>query len=165
MTTFKGKKIDLKGKFPALHAVVPPFHLVDSALEDKTIADFGGHKKLIATVPSIDTGVCSAMTIHLNQFAKKHPDRQILVISADLPFAQGRFCKAEGIQNIHLLSMMRDKRFGEEYGLLIATGPLAGLLARSLMVVDEHNRLLYIEVVDEITKEPDYDKALHLLRP
>ena len=121
-------------------------------------------EKLIATVPSLDTGICSTMTKHFNEFAKKHPGTVIITVSADLPFAQKRFCEAEKVHNVLTLSMMRDKEFGKAYGVLIQDGPLAGILARSVLVLDEKDHVLYTELVPEITQEPNYHKALEILQ-
>ncbi len=158
-TKLKGNVIHTQGTLPALHQKAHDFRLVDADLNDKTLADFKGKRKLIATVPSLDTGVCSTMTKHLNSFAKNHPSILILVISADLPFAQKRFCSAENVHNVKTLSMMRSKDFGKDYGLLIQDGPLAGILARSLLVLDDKDHVVHFELVSEITHEPDYHKA------
>ena len=158
--TLKGNPIHTSGSLPALHSPAPDFILTTQDLEDRTLKNFKGKRKLIATVPSLDTGVCSTMTHHLNTQAKAHPHLQIIVVSADLPFAQKRFCNQEHIQNVTTLSMMRSKDFGKSYGLLIQDGPLAGILARALIAIDEHDHILYTELVSEITHEPDYHKAL-----
>lgn len=158
-TKFKGNVIHTQGTLPALHQKAHDFRLVDADLSDRTLADFKGKRKLIATVPSLDTGVCSTMTKHLNSFAKNHPSLLILVVSADLPFAQKRFCGAENVHNVKTLSMMRNKDFGRDYGLLIQDSPLAGILARSLIVLDDKDHVVYFELVPEITHEPDYHKA------
>lgn len=162
--TFKGKPVRVSGNLPALHIKAPDFRLVDKELSDRSLHEFQGKRKLIATVPSLDTSICSLMTKHFNEFGKKHPDFVILTISADLPFAQKRFCEMEHVQNILTLSMMRNKDFGKSYGVLIEDGPLAGLLARSVTVLDEKDHVLYTELVPEITKEPNYHKALEVLQ-
>lgn len=163
LITLKGNPTHTSGNLPGLHAIAPDFVLVNQDLEDQSLKNFKGKKKLLATVPSLDTGVCSAMAMHLNSFAKKHHHGMILIISADLPFAQKRFCNAEHVQNVVTLSMMRNKDFGKAYGVLIQDGPLAGLLARSFIVLDERDHVLYTEIVSEITQEPHYDKALSFL--
>lgn len=163
-THFKGKPVPLAGNFPSVHMKAPSFQLVDKELHTKTLAEFQGKRKLLATVPSLDTGTCSLMTKHLNQSAKAHPNYIFLVVSADLPFAQKRFCEAEQVHNLHTLSMMRDKEFGKAYGVLVADGPMAGLLARSILVLDEKDHVLYGELVSEITQEPNYHKALEVLQ-
>jgi thiol peroxidase len=156
---FKGKPIHTSGSLPALHKKVPDFRIVDSDLKDCSLKTFVGKRKLIATVPSIDTSVCSAMTKKLNEGAKKKPSALILVVSADLPFAQKHYCEREEVNNVQIFSTMRDKAFGKDYGLAIQDGPLEGLLARSLMVLNEKDELIYMELVPEITNEPDYEKA------
>ncbi len=162
--TLKGKPIHTVGNLPTLNTKAPDFVLVDKDLNDHTLREFQGKRKLLATVPSLDTGVCSAMTKHLNEFGKKHPGTVIITVSADLPFAQKRFCEGENVHNVITLSMMRDKEFGKSYGLLIQDGPLKGILARSLIVLDEKDHVLYTELVPEIAQEPNYHKALEVLQ-
>lgn len=163
--TFKGSPCHTSGDLPAIHSTAPPFRLVNADLADVTLRDFHGKRKLLASVPSLDTGVCSVMTKRLNDHAKKHPKGVVLIISADLPFAQKRFCGLENVHDVRVLSMMRDREFGKAYGLLITDGPLAGLLARSLIVIDEKDRVLYTQLVTEITHEPNYEEALrHLIQ-
>lgn len=157
--TLKGNPIQTTGELPKVHTKAPDFRLVDKDLKDHTLQEFHGKKKLLTTVPSLDTGVCSTMTKHFNEIAKKHPNIVIITVSADLPFAQKRFCEAEGVHNILTLSMMRDKEFGKNYGILIKDGPLAGILARSVLVLDEKDHVLYTELVPEIAQEPNYHKA------
>jgi len=160
----KGKPIHTNGNLPALHIKAPDFKVVDKDLNDRTLHEFQGKRKLIATVPSLDTGVCSVMTKHFNEFAKKHPNLIFLTVSTDLPFAQKRFCEGENVHNVLTLSMMRNKDFGKAYGILIEDGPLAGILARSVIVLDEKDHVLYVELVPEITQEPNYHKALEVLQ-
>jgi thioredoxin-dependent peroxiredoxin len=162
--TLKGKPIRLSGNLPALHIKAPDFKLVDKDLKDRGLHEFQGKRKLIATVPSLDTDTCSIMTKHFNEFGKKHPDVIIVTVSADLPFAQKRFCETENVHNVLTLSMMRNKDFGKAYGILIEDGPLAGILARSVTVLDEKDHVLYTELVPEITQEPNYHKALEKLQ-
>jgi len=161
--TLKGDTIHTNGELPVIGAKAPDFHLVDKDLEDKGLKDFGIRRKLLWIVPSLDTSVCSLTTKKLNHFASSELSYLFLVISADLPFAQKRFCAAEGAANIVTLSMMRNKDFARDYGVLIQDGPLAGLCARSLFVLDEHNKVLYTQLVPEITQEPDYDRAIKAL--
>lgn len=162
--TFKGKTINLSGNLPLVHTKAPDFHLVDREMKDRSLAEFQGKRKILSTVPSIDTGTCSTMTKHINEFAKKHSDFVFLTVSADLPFAQKRFCEQEGVHNVLTFSMMRNKDFGKSYGVLIQDGPMAGLLARSLFVLDEKDHVLYLELVAEITTEPNYHKAFEILQ-
>lgn len=163
-TTFKGKPVHLEGHFPVIHTKAPSFHLTDKDLKEHSLQDYHGKRKILATAPSLDTGVCSIMTKHINEFAKKHPNFVFLVVTADLPFAQKRFCEAEGVKNVLTLSMMHDKEFGKAYGVLIQEGPMKGLLARSLLALDEKDHVIYAELVSEMTQEPNYHQAFeHLL--
>jgi thioredoxin-dependent peroxiredoxin len=161
--TLKGDAINTNGDLPAVGTQAPDFRLVTKALQDVTLAEFAGKKKLISIVPSLDTPVCATSSKRFNDYAKAHADTAILVVSADLPFAQGRFCGAEGVDNVVTLSMMRSRNFAKDYGMLIEDGPLAGITARAVLVLDENNTVLYSELVPEIAQEPDYDKAFAAL--
>ncbi len=161
--TLKGTPVHTNGNILEIGAKAPDFLLVNKALEDVTLGQFSGQKKLLSIVPSLDTDTCAISTKKFNDFAKASPDKTILVISADLPFAQKRFCTQEHIENLHTLSMMRNKDFGKDYGILILDGPLAGALARSVIVLDEHDKVIYSELVSEISSEPNYEAALSLL--
>ena len=163
-TAFKGQPVHLTGNLPAVHMKAPDFQLVDKNLKEHTLHELQGKRKLVSTVPSLDTGLCSTMTKHINEFAKKHPDWAFITISADLPFAQKRFCEQENVHNVTTLSMMRNKDFGKAYGVLIQDGPMAGLLARALFVLDEKDHVIYVELVPEITQEPNYHKAFEFLQ-
>lgn len=163
-TKFKGNPVHTMGNMPALHMKAPDFRLIDKDLKERTLHEFQGKRKLLSTVPSLDTGVCSLMTKHINEFAKKHPNFVFITVSADLPFAQKRFCEHEGVHNVVTLSMMRDKEFGKAYGLLLQDGPLAGLLARALFILDEKDHIKYLELVPEITHEPNYHKAFEVIQ-
>lgn len=159
----KGNPISTNGELPQVGTKAPDFVLVDRELQDRSLKDFQKHKKFLAIVPSIDTSVCSAMANKCFQSLKRFPEVSLLVISADLPFAQKRFCLAEHIEGINMLSMMRNKNFAKDYGILIQDGPLAGLCARALVILDENNEVLYTQLVPEISQEPDYDAALAFL--
>ena len=161
--TLEGNTINTNGDLPAVGATAPGFTLVDKDLNDVALDDFSGKKKLLNIVPSLDTGVCATSTKKFNDAAKQHADTVFLTISADLPFAQGRFCEAEAIENLKTLSMMRSKQFAEDYGVLISDGPLAGVTARAVVVLDGDNKVVYAELVPEIVQEPDYDSALAAL--
>ena len=162
--TLKGKPIHTAGNLPPLHTKAPDFRLVDKDLKEHTLREFSGKKKIITTVPSLDTGTCNLMTKHFNEMAKKHPGLQIVTVSADLPFAQKRFCEQEGVHNVVTLSMMRDKEFGKAYGILIQDGPIAGLLARAVFLLDEKDHVLYVELVSEVSQEPNYHAVEQKLR-
>lgn len=161
--TFKGTPLNTNGDLPAVGAAAPEFKLVNGQLQDVGLADFAGKKKLMSIVPSLDTSVCALSTRKLDEESKKHSDAVVLVISADLPFAQKRFCDAEGLNNVVPLSMMRSRNFAKDYGVLQVNGPLAGLTARAVVVLDENNRVRYTELVPEIAQEPDYNAALAAL--
>jgi thiol peroxidase len=161
--TLQGNEIHTNGELPAVGAKAPDFHLVDAQLNDRRLADYAGKKKLLNIVPSLDTGVCATSTRKFNEAAAAHGNAVMLVISADLPFAQGRFCGAEGVDKVIPLSMMRSRNFAKDYGVLIEDGPLAGITARAVVVVDEHDKVVYTELVPEIAQEPNYDAALAAL--
>ena len=162
--TLQGNEIHTNGELPAVGSQAPGFHLVDGELADKHLTDYAGRKKLLNIVPSLDTGVCAASTVMFNKSAAEQDNAVILIISADLPFAQERFCKAEGVDKVVSLSMMRSRNFAKDYGVLIEDGPLAGITARAIVVLDENDKVVYTELVPEIAQEPDYNKALAALK-
>ncbi|HET7651063.1 MAG TPA: thiol peroxidase [Gammaproteobacteria bacterium] len=161
--TLQGNPIHTSGELPKQGAKAPDFKLVNKDLKDVSLADFKGKKKLLNIVPSLDTPVCALSTRKFNEHAKTHQDTVILIISADLPFAQGRFCGNEHLDNVVPLSMMRGQQFATDYGVLIKDGPLAGVTARAVVVLDADNKVMYTEMVPEIAHEPDYEKALKAL--
>jgi thiol peroxidase len=162
--TFQGSPVSTCGKLPAIGATAPDFKgLVDKDLNDVTLSNFAGKKKLLNIVPSLDTPTCAISTKKFNDHAKANPNVGICTISSDLPFAQGRFCGAEGIENVVTLSMMRSKDFARDYGVLIEDTVLAGITARAVVVLDENNKVTYTELVPEIADEPDYVKAIDAL--
>ncbi len=161
--TLKGQEIHTSGELPPVGSQAPDFVLVDKDLNDRTLADFRGKRKLLNIVPSLDTPVCATSTKKFNDHAKGRDDVVMLVISADLPFAQARFCGAEGVDKVVPLSMMRSRKFAKDYGVLITDGPLAGITARAVVVLDENDRVVHTELVPEIAQEPDYDRALAAL--
>lgn len=161
--TLKGNEIHTNGELPAVGEKAPDFCLASKELEDRSLKDFAGKKKVLNIFPSIDTPVCASSTRTFNERASSHPDTVMLMISADLPFAVGRFCSAEGLDNVVPLSLMRDKDFARDYGVLIEDGPLAGITARAVVVLDENDKVLHTELVSEIGDEPDYDAALKAL--
>jgi thiol peroxidase len=162
--TFQGKPVTTCGNLPAQGSEAPDFRLVDGSLADRRLRDYEGKVKILNIVPSLDTEVCALSAKRFNREAGKETGMVVLTISADLPFAQGRFCTAEGITNVIPLSMMRDKSFGKDYGVEIIDGPLAGLLSRAVLVIDKHDRVAYVQQVREIAQEPDYDAALRAAR-
>ncbi len=158
--TLKGSPIHTNGELPKVGAPAPAFKLTNGDLKDVTLADFKGKKKILNIVPSLDTSVCATSTRKFNESGGKLPNTVVLVVSADLPFASKRFCTTEGLQNVVTLSLMRDKNFAKDYGVLLQDGPLAGICARAVVVVDENDKVKYTQLVPEIGQEPDYDAAL-----
>ncbi len=161
--TLQGNSCHTNGELPAVGAALPAFSLVDGELNNRTLDDYAGKRKLISIVPSLDTGVCAKSTKLFNEAMAGRGDAVALVVSADLPFAQGRFCGAEGVDNVVTLSMMRSRNFAKDYGMLIEDGPLAGITGRAVLVADADNKVVYAQLVTEITDEPDYDAALAAL--
>lgn len=154
--TLKGTICNTMGTLPKIGTNAPDFKLVDKDLKEKSLKDFSG-KKLIATVPSLDTGVCLTSA---KKFDEKVKGFTLIYVSADLPFAGARACNVENLDNVHTLSMMRNKDFAVDYGILLVDGPLEGLCARAIFALDENNKILYSELVSEITEEPDYEAAI-----
>jgi thiol peroxidase len=161
--TLQGNACNTNGDLPGVGSTAPDFTLVDAKLNDVHLADYAGKKKLLNIVPSLDTPTCAVSTKKFNESAAQHDDAVVLVVSADLPFASGRFCGMEGLDNVVPLSLMRSKDFARDYGVLITDGPLAGITARAVVVLDADNRVLYTQLVPEIADEPDYDAALAAL--
>lgn len=161
--TLKGSPCNTNGDLPAVGSTAPDFTLVANDLKDTTLAAYAGKKKLLNIVPSLDTPVCATSARKFNESFAGRDDAVALVISADLPFASGRFCSIEGIKNVAALSMMRDKQFATDYGVLIVDGPLAGITARAVVVLDANNQVIYTQLVPEIVQEPDYQAALQAL--
>lgn len=161
--TLKGNPIHTNGELPALGSTAPDFRLTNKDLADVGLDGFAGKSKILSIVPSLDTGVCAESTRKFNQLVASRDDVVVLVISADLPFAQSRFCGAEGIDRVHTLSMMRSRNFAKDYGILIQDGPLAGITARGIVVLDAGNKVLHTELVPEIGQEPNYDAAFAAL--
>jgi thioredoxin-dependent peroxiredoxin len=161
--TLQGNDIHTNGDLPKAGDEAPDFSLVNSELGDVSLATYQGKKKLLSIVPSLDTPVCATSTKKFNDSAKEKSDAVFLMIAADLPFAMSRFCAAEGAENVITLSMMRSRKFAKDYGVLIEDGPLAGITARAIVVIDENNKVIHSELVPEIAQEPDYDAAIAAL--
>ena len=161
--TLRGNRINTNGTLPKVGGKAPDFVLVDGDLNNVTLDNFKGKKKLLNIVPSLDTPVCAVSTKKFNEAAISRKDTVFLIISADLPFAMKRFCTAEGVGNVIPLAMMRSRNFAKDYGVLIQDCPLSGITARAVVVLDADNKVLHAELVPEIAQEPDYDKALAAL--
>jgi thiol peroxidase len=159
-----GNPINTSGDLPKVGAKAPDFKLTDADPKDVSLADFRGKKKLLNIFPSIDTPVCAMSTSKFNEAAAKHGNAVMLMVSADLPFAMSRFCGAENTKTVKTLSMMRDRHFAKDYGVLITDGPLAGITARAVVVIDENDKIVHTELVPDIKQEPNYDKALAALK-
>ena len=160
--TLHGDATNTNGELPAVGSQAPDFVLTKGDLADVSLADYAGKKKLLNIVPSLDTPTCQISTKKFNDAAKQHDDTVFLTVSADLPFAQGRFCKAEDLEVIQTLSTMRSN-FSEDYGIKIVDGPLAGVTGRAVLVLDADNKVIHSELVSEIGDEPNYDSALATL--
>ncbi|MDX1604841.1 MAG: thiol peroxidase [Candidatus Competibacterales bacterium] len=160
----RGDPCNTNGELPAVGSKAPDFRLTRGDLSDVSLADFAGRKKLLNIVPSLDTPTCALSTRKFNEHAKSHPDTVVLIVSADLPFAQGRFCTGEQLDNVIPLSLMRSQDFARDYGVLIEDGPLAGLTARAVVVLDENDTVIYSQLVPDIGQEPDYQSALAALK-
>jgi thiol peroxidase len=158
-TAFKGTPVNTVGELPKVGSKAPNFQLVGGDLSTKTLESFAGKKKVLTINPSYDTGVCQATARSFNKRVAGRGDTVVLLVSADLPFAQKRFCEAEGIDNVVTLSSFR-ATFGQDYGVTLADGVLQGLTARAVIVLDESDQVKYVELVPEITTEPNYDAAL-----
>ncbi len=161
--TLKGNPIHTNGELPAVGSRAPDFRLVGKDLADRSLSAWAGKKKVLNIVPSLDTPVCAASARKFNEKVSGRGDSVVLIVSADLPFAASRFCEAEGLDSVVPLSMMRSKDFARDYGVLLADGPLAGLAARAVVVLDASDRVVHRQLVPEITQEPDYDAALAAL--
>ncbi len=160
--TLQGNPVNTSGSLPNKDSQAKDFELVAADLSVKTLADFAGSKVVLNIFPSLDTGTCAASVRHFNKVASELDNTKVLCISKDLPFAQARFCGAEGLDNVITLSDFRSN-FGETYGLQIVDGPLAGLHSRAVVVLDEKGKVIYTQQVPEIVDEPNYDEVLKAL--
>ena len=161
--TLQGNEVHTNGDLPTMGNKAPDFLLVNKDLKNIKLNEFSGKKKLLNIVPSLDTPVCATSTKKFSDFASQRDDVVVLIISADLPFAMSRFCNSESVENVITLSMMRNKDFARDYGVLIQDGPLEGISARAVVVLDTDNDVIYSELVSEIADEPDYESALNAL--
>jgi thioredoxin-dependent peroxiredoxin len=162
--TLKGNPVSTVGELPAVGATAPAFSAVKTDLSVCSLADLAGKKVVLNIFPSIDTGVCAASTRRFNEEASSLENAVVVCVSVDLPFALGRFCGAEGLENVVPVSVFRNAEFGKDYGVLITDGPLAGLLSRAVVVIDEAGKVVYGQQVPEITEEPNYEAALEALK-
>lgn len=161
--TLQGNDIHTAGELPRVGSKAPDFTLTDRDLNDVSLSRWMGKKKVLSIFPSIDTPVCAMSTRKFNDYARTHADTVMLMISADLPFAHKRFCGDEGLDNVVTLSTLRSNDFARSYGVLITDGPLLGLTARAVVVLDENDTVVHSELVPEIGEEPDYEATLKAL--
>jgi len=161
--TLGGNPVRVDGDLPATGAKAPDFKLTSAALADVSLKDFAGKRKVLNIVPSLDTPTCATSTRKFNESADKLANAAVLVVSADLPFAAKRFCELEGLKNVAHLSTFRHPEFLKAWGVSLAEGPLAGLTARAVVVLDENDKVIHSEMVPEIKQEPNYDAALKAL--
>lgn len=158
--TLEGNEIHSVGELPSMGTDAPAFTLTNAEMGDAALADYAGKKIVLNIFPSIDTGVCAESTRRFNTAASSLDNTVVLCISADLPFALARFCGAENLNNVITLSTFRNPEFGDDYGVRITDGPIAGLMSRAVVVIDESGKVVHTEQVPEIVQEPDYDAAL-----
>ncbi len=161
--TLKGNEIHTIGSLPAKGSQAPDFNLTKTDLSSASLSDYSGKKTVLNVFPSIDTGTCAQSVRQFNEKAAKLDNTAVLCISKDLPFAQARFCGAEGIENVEMLSDFRDGNFGKAYNLEFSDGPLQSLLSRVVVVINENQEIVYTEQVPEIVDEPDYKAALEAI--
>lgn len=162
--TLKGNPFKISGELPAKGAAAPDFRLVKTDLSETSLKDFAGKRVVLNIFPSLDTATCATSVRTFNKRASEAPNTVVLCISADLPFAAARFCTTEGLANVVPVSSFRAPEFGQAYGLTLTEGPLKGLLARAVVMVDEQGVVKHTELVPEIANEPNYDAALGALK-
>ena len=162
-TALKGNTVNIIGCMPAIGSEAPAFSLVKRDLGELSLEELTGKKVVLNIFPSLDTGVCATSVRRFNKEATGIENTVVLAISKDLPFAHERFCTTEGIENVIALSAFRNNLFGEEYGVIMASGPLKGLFARAVILIDELGKVAYSELVPEITQEPDYDAVMKVV--
>ncbi len=162
--TLRGNPVEVAGQLPQAGQQAPAFTLVGAGLADVSLSSLAGKRKVLNIFPSVDTPTCATSVRKFNAEASKLANTAVLCISADLPFAQARFCGAEGLENVQNLSTMRGAEFLKDYGVALSSGPLAGVAARAVVVLDENDKVLHSELVGEIADEPNYDAALAVLK-
>ena len=161
--TLQGNKINTNGDVPKVGSAAPEFILVDSDLNDISLSNYDGKNIILNVIPSLDTPVCQKSTKIFNEKASDLSDTVVLAVSADLPFAMKRFCSSESIESVKPLSMMRSRNFAKDYGVLLTDGPLSGITARAVIVIDKNKKIIHSELVQEIANEPNYEAAINSL--
>lgn len=162
--TRAGIPVEVVGTFPQPGRPAPTLTLTTQEMQDVTLESFAGKRKVLNILPSVDTPTCATSTRKFNELASQMDNTVVLVVSADLPFAAKRFCGAEGLENVITLSTFRHPEFHEDYGVALSSGPMSGLTARAVIVLDEDDRVIHSQLVPEIKEEPDYDAAMAALR-
>jgi thiol peroxidase len=161
--TLQGSEIHTSGDLPPIGEKAPDFQLVNKELKRVNLSEFSGKKKIISIVPSLDTPVCATSSKKLDEYVAERNDVVVLIVSSDLPFAMSRFCTSSSLENIVPLSLMNNQQFAKDYGVLIEDGPLAGITARALVVLNTDNEIIHTELVGEIAEEPNYEAAIAAL--
>ena len=161
--TRAGTPVDVDGDLPKPGQPAPAFTLTNQALDDVTLADYAGKRKVLNIIPSVDTPTCATSTRKFNEYASRLDNTVVLVVSADLPFAAKRFCGAEGLDNVETLSTFRHPEFHRAYGVALSSGPMTGLTARAVVVIDEQDQVIHSQLVGELKDEPDYQAAMDAL--
>tara|TARA_Y100000992_G_C21000546_1_gene366266 strand:+ start:94 stop:591 length:498 start_codon:yes stop_codon:yes gene_type:complete len=161
--TLQGNKVNTNGDVPQIGSSAPDFILVDSDLNDISLSNYDGKNIILNIIPSLDTPVCQKSTKIFNEKASNLSDVIVLAVSADLPFAMKRFCSAESIESVKPMSMMRSRNFAKDYGVLLVDGPLSGITARAVVVINKDKKIIHSELVQEIANEPNYEAALNSL--
>jgi thiol peroxidase len=161
--TRAGEPVDVAGDFPEVGQAAPALTLTNTDMADVTLADYAGKRKVLNIIPSVDTPTCATSTRKFNELASRLANTVVLVVSADLPFAAKRFCGAEGLDNVEMLSTFRHPEFHREWGVALCSGVMDGLCARAVVVLDENDRVIHSQLVEEIKHEPDYEAALEAL--
>ncbi len=161
--TLQGNVVNTNGDIPNNGTSAPDFVLVDSELNDINLSNYSGKNKVLTIIPSLDTPVCQKSTKIFNEKIASIPDTVLLAVSADLPFAMKRFCVQESLNSVKPLSMMRSRNFAKDYGVLLTDGPLSGITARAVIVIDKEDKIIYSELVQEIANEPNYENVIKSL--
>ncbi|MAR78038.1 MAG: lipid hydroperoxide peroxidase [Gammaproteobacteria bacterium] len=161
--TLQGNVVNTNGDIPNNGTSAPDFVLVDSELNDINLSNYSGKNKVLTIIPSLDTPVCQKSTKIFNEKVASIPDTVLLAVSADLPFAMKRFCVQESLNSVKPLSMMRSRNFAKDYGVLLTDGPLSGITARAVIVIDKEDKIIYSELVQEIANEPNYENVIKSL--
>ncbi len=162
-TTLKGNAVNTSGELPSSGSSAPHFTLVSNSLAPLSLENYAGKRVILNIFPSVDTGTCATSVRTFNKKSSELENTVVICISKDLPFAQKRFCGAEGIENVEMASEFRNSKFSNDYGVLLTDGPLEGLMARSIVVLDEEHKVIHTELVSEITEEPNYEAAISVL--